>query len=197
VNRLECLQVLEPLLGPTDLVITALGATTAAWFSLRPNDERTFAKSGMGGDVPMGTGLALALPHRRVVVLDNDGSQLSVLGSLATLGNVRPPNLRVFVFDNEGYEETGGQPSATRGRTDLAAVARAVGIDGAVCVTTLTSFEAAARRALANDGLGYVVAKIELGPGRAFGGGPNRYEQATRFIRGIEASEGVRILGGG
>ena len=50
------------------------------------------------------------------------------LGSLATIGLQRPPNLAVIVFDNGVYGETGGQPSHTQKGADLVGVARACGI---------------------------------------------------------------------
>ena len=50
------------------------------------------------------------------------------LGSLATIGVQRPPNLAVIVFDNGVYGETGVQPSHTQSGVDLVGVARACGI---------------------------------------------------------------------
>ena len=69
----------------------------------------------------MGIGLALVLPHRKVIVLESDGSHLLSLYNLPTLGNLNVPNLAVFVFDNEVYSGTRiSEPSATAGKTDLA-----------------------------------------------------------------------------
>jgi thiamine pyrophosphate-dependent acetolactate synthase large subunit-like protein len=195
MKRLECMRMVAELLRDDDLLVTALGGTTDEWFSLRAT-ENIYANSCMGANVPLAVGLALALPHRRVVLLDSDGCQLMTMGALATLGNVRPPNLRVFVFDNGAYGYTGGQATATSGRADLAGVARAVGVENAETVHDLGSFEAAARRAFAEDGLAYVVAKVELIAGPFAGGGPIRHEQATRFMRYVERTEGVRLLGG-
>ena len=50
------------------------------------------------------------------------------LGSLATIGVQRPPNLAIIVFDNAVYGETGGQPSHTKNGADLVGMARACGI---------------------------------------------------------------------
>ncbi len=195
MKRVECMRVLAELVHGDDLLVTALGGTTDEWFSIRPA-ENTYANSCMGANVPVAIGLALALPHRRVILLDSDGCQLMTMGALATLGNVRPPNLRVFVFDNGGYGYTGGQATATSGRTDLAGVARAVGVENAETVHDLASFEAAARRGFATESLAYVVAKVELIPGPFAGGGPIRHEQATQFMHYIERTEGVTLLGG-
>ena len=50
------------------------------------------------------------------------------LGSLATIGLLKPPNLVVVVMDNEEYATTGGQATPTAHGADLAAAARAMGI---------------------------------------------------------------------
>jgi thiamine pyrophosphate-dependent acetolactate synthase large subunit-like protein len=199
MQRMECLERLAELVEPDDLIVTALGGTSAEWHRLRQTDSH-YANSCMGANVGLSTGLALALPHRRVVLLDTDGCQLMTMGALATLGNVQPPNLRIFVFDNGGYGYTGGQASATRGRTDLAAVARSVGVEQSLTVHDLEGFEAAARRALSEPGLHYVVAKIDLvaGPGPRDGfRPPTRHEQTTRFMRYVERTEGVQLIAAG
>ena len=199
MKRIECLQLLAELVQPDDLIVTALGGTSAEWHRLRQTDTH-YANSCMGANVPLATGLALALPHRRVILLDTDGCQLMTMGALATLGNVQPPNLRIFVFDNGGYGYTGGQATATQGRTDLAGVARAVGVENSTTVHDLAGFEAAARRALSEPGLSYVVAKIELvaGPGPRDGfRPPTRHEQTTRFMRYVERTENVQLIAAG
>jgi thiamine pyrophosphate-dependent acetolactate synthase large subunit-like protein len=82
----------------------------------------------MGGAAMIGLGLALARPDRRVAVITGDGEMLMGLGALATIGNKRPSNLAVIVFDNGVYGETGMQPSHTQNGVDLIRVAGACGI---------------------------------------------------------------------
>ena len=84
----------------------------------------------MGLASSIGLGLALARPDLRVFVVDGDGSLLMNLGSLATIGWTRPPNLVLIVWDNGEYGTTGGQDTATAHGADLEAAARAMGIDG-------------------------------------------------------------------
>ena len=63
-------------------------------------------------------------------MLESDGSVLLSLFNLPTLGNLNLSNLTVFVFDNEVYSgSTMSEPTATAGKTDLAAIARASGIE--------------------------------------------------------------------
>jgi thiamine pyrophosphate-dependent acetolactate synthase large subunit-like protein len=113
--------------GDVLLVVPGLGSTT--WdLAAAGDDPRNFYMWGaMGGTARIGLGLALAQSDKRVAVITGDGEMLMGLGSLATIGVQRPPNLAVIVFDNAAYGETGGQPSHTQGGVDLVAVARASG----------------------------------------------------------------------
>jgi thiamine pyrophosphate-dependent acetolactate synthase large subunit-like protein len=110
------------------LVVPGLGSTT--WdLAAAGDDPRNFYLWGaMGGAAMIGLGLALAQPARRVAVITGDGEMLMGLGSLATIGSRRPPNLAIIVFDNGVYGETGMQPSHTQSGVDLIGVARACGI---------------------------------------------------------------------
>ena len=72
----------------------------------------------------------------RVFVLDGDGSLLMNLGSLATIGLLRPANLVLVVMDNEEYATTGGQQTPTAHGADLEAAARAMGIARTATVRT-------------------------------------------------------------
>jgi thiamine pyrophosphate-dependent acetolactate synthase large subunit-like protein len=110
------------------LVVPGLGSTT--WdLAAAGDDPRNFYLWGaMGGAAMIGLGLALAQPDRRVAVITGDGEMLMGLGALATIGNKRPPNLAVIVFDNGVYGETGMQPSHTQNGVDLIRIAGACGI---------------------------------------------------------------------
>ena len=114
------------------LVVTGLGSCT--WdLSAAGDDPRNFCFLGaMGQAGPFAFGLAMARPENRVVLVTGDGELLMGLGVLATIANRAPANLAILVMDNESYVETGGQPTATAGRTDLEAIARAAGI-GTTC----------------------------------------------------------------
>jgi thiamine pyrophosphate-dependent acetolactate synthase large subunit-like protein len=148
----------------------------------------------MGIGSPAGLGLALALPHRRVVVLDGDGSMLLNLGVLATLGNLKPPNLTIFVMDNECYESIGGFPTATAGGVDLAAMAKGAGVKNATTTRTAEEFKTAAERALSDTAFHFIVAKVEKGTKRLPPIYMDGIEEAYHFLRHIEESEGIHII---
>lgn len=65
----------------------------------------------MGLASSIGLGVALKKKTTRVFVFDGDGNILMNLGSLVTIGSLRPKNLVHVVFDNSIHESTGGQPT--------------------------------------------------------------------------------------
>jgi thiamine pyrophosphate-dependent acetolactate synthase large subunit-like protein len=109
-------------------VIPGLGSCTWDVAAAGDHPLNFYMWGAMGGTAMIGLGLALAQPDKRVAVITGDGEMLMGMGSLATIGVQRPPNLAVIVFDNAVYGETGGQPSHTQSGIDLVAVARASGI---------------------------------------------------------------------
>ena len=123
------------------LVVAGLGAS--AWdVTAAGDDPLNFPLWGaMGGAVPLGLGLALAQPSRRVLVITGDGEMLMGLGSLATVATQRPPNLAIVVLDNERYGETGMQLTHTAGGVDLGAIAAASGIPICNTVSDKKSFK--------------------------------------------------------
>jgi len=110
-------------------IITGLGSATWDVASVGDHDRNFYLWGAMGGAAMVGLGLALARPDLRTAVVTGDGEMLMGLGSLATVGVQRPANLAIIVLDNGVYGETGMQPSHTRHAVDLAATARACGID--------------------------------------------------------------------
>ncbi len=125
------------LLGSGEDLLAVLGLGGTVWDAMAAGDRDLsfYMWGGMGLATATGLGLALAQPRRRVLVLTGDGEMLMGLGSLATVGRKMPSNLAVVVMDNELYGETGGQPSHTSERCDLAGIARAAGINDSRIVT--------------------------------------------------------------
>src|SRR5215471_6776022 len=109
------------------LLVTGLGSTTWDAASVADDDRNFYLWGAMGAAAMVGLGLAIARSDRRVLVVTGDGEMLMGLGSLATIGVQRPPNLAIAVFDNEHYAETGMQASHTAERVDLVAIANACG----------------------------------------------------------------------
>jgi len=192
MRRYECLEALAPKISD-ELVISNVARTSFEWHMLCPREGNLYTMA-MGMVTPVAHGLALVLPHRRVIALDGDGGMLLNLGALPTIGNTAPANLVSIVFDNASYASTGGLPTATSGRTDLAGIGRAAGISGSRTVTTVEEFSAAVDQAFDDPGPWLIVARVvnEKPPvePKLMDGRENKY----RFVRYVEQTEGITIL---
>jgi thiamine pyrophosphate-dependent acetolactate synthase large subunit-like protein len=158
--RYECLELLAAEI--TDqLVVTSQSGQRIEWSHLSKH-EGNLLVGMMGCAIGVGMGLALALPHRKVIVLDSDGSVLLSLFNLATLGNLRPKNLAIYVFDNGVYSGSRiSYPTATAGNTDLAAMAHGAGIKNAQTLRDVEEFKHKGVEALTRDELAFFVCKVE------------------------------------
>jgi thiamine pyrophosphate-dependent acetolactate synthase large subunit-like protein len=133
------------------LVVTGLGSTTYDAASVADDERNFYLWGAMGGAAMVGLGLAIARSDRPVLVVTGDGDTLMGLGSLATVGVQRPPNLAIAVFDNGRYAETGMQPSHTDSAVDLVGVARACGIDAVFDIADEAALAEFARRIQRKD----------------------------------------------
>ena len=197
MKRYELLKELAKLVTDQDLVVTSIGGVKPEWYSLMPGNGTMFADL-LGCATPFSLGVALNLPHRRVIALDTDGGMLFNLGALCTVGKESPPNLTIIVLDNERYEGVVGcPPTHTSGRVDLEGMASAAGIPCTATAKTIEDFVQSAATMMSDNKTGLMVAKIE--PGVFKGIPPERAKESDgiedkyRFLRHIEQLEKISI----
>lgn len=133
-----------------DPILATTGYLSRSLYAAGDRPEQFYLQGSMGHVTAVALGVALHHPHRTVVVLDGDGAALMHLGALAVVGGTAPPNLVHVVFDNGGYESTGGQPAP--GRVDFAAVAAGCGYRTALTVDDESGLRAGVTQALAAPG---------------------------------------------
>ena len=143
------------------LVVCGLGSPTYDVAAVSPSTRNFYLWGAMGGAAMMGLGLALAKPGLNVIVVTGDGEALMGIGSLATIGAIKPPNLSIVVLDNEHYGETGMQQSHTGTGMDLCAVALACGLKHASRVTTEEELQSIARDFRQSGSVGFVQVKVD------------------------------------
>ncbi len=114
-----------------DILRVVSGLGTSTWDLMSAGDDtRNFGFIGaMGQALAFSLGLSIAQPNKKILLFTGDGDMLMSLGTMATIANHPMSNLTVLVMDNESYVETGGQPTATAGKTDLELVAKGAGIE--------------------------------------------------------------------
>ncbi|MEU5841901.1 thiamine pyrophosphate-dependent enzyme [Rhodococcus sp. NPDC047139] len=197
MTRFECMQALAARLE-NELVILSLGASVDEWYNAAPHmREASLFQQQLGCVTPQAFGLAVGLPHRRIISLDTDGGMLFNLGILATLANEQPRNLFTVVWDNECYQSIGGPPTHTaKGKVDIAAIARGAGIEKAYTAETLEEFDKHCVAGLSADEPYVLVAKVSsvVQPGIKRKHSDGR-EDKYIFVRHVEATEGITIMG--
>lgn len=119
--RKEAIEVVaKPL--KNQVVVAANGYISRDLFEVTDRSLNFYMIGSMGLASSIGLGLALKNPKKRIYVFDGDGNILMNLGSLVTIGSLKPKNLVHFVFDNGVHESTGGQPTNSNNvRIDLLA----------------------------------------------------------------------------
>src|SRR5215207_330000 len=162
MQRFEATRVAVELAGDAPIV----GGVGNSSFDLaafdRPANFYMWNSMGMASSIALG--LALARPDLRVVVLDGDGSILMNLGSLATERSVGVENLIHVIWDNGGWEITGGQPAGSPFGVDLEAVARGCGFARTATVATVDQFQSVFADAVADTRNAWaIVARVEPG----------------------------------
>lgn len=195
MKRHECLKEIADAVGDA-LVVVCVGGASSEWNAYHPGDGNLRCWT-LGLTSSIALGMALGLPHRKVIVIESDGSVLLSLFNLPTLGALNPDNLVVFVFDNEKYSGSRiSRPSATAAKTDLAAIARDAGIERAVMVRDLDAFRREMTAALGGPGLRFVVAKVEesLEHRQVQRSDMDLTENKYRFVRYVERTEGKPVF---
>ena len=142
-----------------ELVVVCNGLPSREAYALRDRPENFYMIGSMGVAPAIGLGVALAQPSRRVVVLDGDGNVLMGMGSLATLGALKPKNFFHIVFDNEVYGSTGNQPTISQS-VRLEQVARAAGYRQVERVRDLDDLVYEAKAMLKQDGPSFLLVKV-------------------------------------
>jgi thiamine pyrophosphate-dependent acetolactate synthase large subunit-like protein len=195
MKRIDVIRAMAEFITKEDLLVTSIGATNDDWWNYQPADN-TFYCTILGSISTTALGMAISLPHRRIIAIESDGSVLMNTGAMCTLGAERPPNLTVVVMDNGIYENIGGPPTLTSRNTDLAKMAAGAGCLNAVTAHSVSEFRSSLAQVLDDGEMGYIVAKIE--PGRHRWKPEERkpgdgIEDKYRFIRYVEKLEGIEI----
>ena len=92
-------------------IISANGFISRDLFETGNKPSNFYMIGSMGLASSIALGVAIKNPKKKIFVFDGDGNILMNLGSLATIGVLKPNNLVHVVFDNSIHESTGGQPT--------------------------------------------------------------------------------------
>jgi sulfopyruvate decarboxylase subunit beta len=108
--RKEAVKIIADNVGKNPIV-SANGFMSRDLFEVSDKESNFYMIGSMGLASSIGLGIAIKNPKKRIFVFDGDGNILMNLGSLVTIGSIKPKNLVHIVFDNNSHESTGGQPT--------------------------------------------------------------------------------------
>lgn len=161
MKRDACFRLLARLL-PDDIVVSTY-SSAFEWLAIRPHPLNYVAVGAMGLASSHALGLALAMPQRRIVVLDGDGSLLMNLGTLVTIAAAAPRNLVHFVSRNGSYEANGGHPIPAQQVLDFAGIAKNAGYRRTASFSELSAFSDSVAALLDGPGPTFVELQLEAG----------------------------------
>lgn len=192
MKRYDCLKLVSAAVDDA-LVVSSAGAMTLEWNSLHPS-AGNFRVRTLGLCSSIALGMALGLPHRRIIALDGDGSLLMNLCSLPTMARMKPKNLLHIVFDNEVYEASGSKVTATGAGTDLVGMAAAAGIKHAGWARSTEEFRTLLGAAMQRNELSFIGAKVSTERVKVAPFPIDEVENKYRFVRHVETTEKIEIF---
>ena len=188
VRFLDRKQAVPAIVGdPSDLLIVCGLAGASKDIAHLTNDgDNIFTMAGaMGGATAMGLGLALSRPDKRVLVVTGDGELLMNVGTLATVGIMKPANLSILCVDNGHYGETGYQESHTQRGVDLEVIAQGSAIPVTRTVTTEDQIAEAAQVLRNSNASSFVLLRVSTEPPPAVKRSMDASERKTAFRRAL------------
>lgn len=108
------------------VVVATTGYTGRELYSIADRANHLYMVGSMGCASSFSLGLSLAIPGKRVIVVDGDGAALMRMGNIATVGAYGGKNIQHLLLDNGMHESTGGQATVS-GAVSFAGVARSCG----------------------------------------------------------------------
>ena len=194
MQRYDYLKAIAP--HAEDALAVCTGWAAREWWALRPGEGNLKTRT-LGLVSSIAAGLAIALPHRKVIAIDGDGAFLMNLCGLPTIALQNPGNLIHLLFDNEIYEASGGTATASR-NSDAVALALGAGYKHAIWVNKPEEFCREFTYAWERDELTLLAAKVDSGQPKGL---PSlkldEIENKYRFMRYLEATEQKAILNPG
>jgi thiamine pyrophosphate-dependent acetolactate synthase large subunit-like protein len=161
MNRSALTERLTARLKRGEAVIGGIGNNNFDLWASGQRPENFYMLGSMGLAAPIGLGVAIAQPDRKVFALDGDGSLLMHLGALGTVAASGVRNLAIVAWDNGLYQITGSQETLTARGTDLVTIAQGAGIEKSEWVRDEDHFDALVDRTLNEDGPWFFGVRID------------------------------------
>jgi thiamine pyrophosphate-dependent acetolactate synthase large subunit-like protein len=148
-----------------DQIISANGFISRDLFTTIDKASNFYMIGSMGLASSIGLGVALKNPKKKIFVFDGDGNILINLGSLTTIGSLKPKNLVHVIFDNSVHESTGSQPTNSN-FVNIEKIAKACNYNYTFTVRTRNNFLKILQKIKKLKGPIMIVVKIQRSNGK-------------------------------
>ena len=119
MSREESLEIILNQLPNNNIIVSTTGKTSREIYEIRektgePHFKDFLTVGSMGHCSSIALGIAIAKPDREVICIDGDGSIIMHMGSLSTVGKLKPKNFYHILINNQVHESVGGQETSAR-----------------------------------------------------------------------------------
>tara|TARA_Y100001970_G_scaffold15871_1_gene17834 strand:+ start:18110 stop:19240 length:1131 start_codon:yes stop_codon:yes gene_type:complete len=167
IKREEALKIILEKLGDDAIIISTTGKTSREIFEIRKTNGKSHNQDfltvgSMGHCSSIALGIALAKPNRKIFCIDGDGAMLMHLGSLATIGKIKPNNFYHILLNNEAHESVGGQETAAK-NIDLSKIVDAIGTSKIFFADTLDELNERTSEFINSNGPSFLEVRTKVG----------------------------------
>jgi len=165
MKRDKAIETIITTVSPSAIVVSTTGLISREIFERYDSERNVYVPGSMGLASSIGLGIAVSRQDRQVVVVDGDSSLLMNMGSIVTIGKMKPDNLLHIVIDNGAYGSCSEEPSMS----DSAHMEKMARVVGYKFVRMVASHKGLKHAILSfGSGPGFILAKIGLGGRRNF-----------------------------
>jgi len=150
-----------------DPIISTTGKASRELFEARvannESHEHDFLTVGsMGHSSSIALGVAINKPNKKAWCIDGDGAVIMHMGSLATMGSVKPSNLVHILINNTSHESVGGMPTVSN-IINYTELAKACGYQKVVSVDNYEDLDKELNKAKIDNKLTLIECKCSIG----------------------------------
>ena len=119
MNREKVLDIMLRQFPENVIIVSTTGKTSREIFEIRERNGEPHYKDflmvgSMGHCSSIALGIAISNPERKVLCIDGDGALIMHMGSLSTVGKLKPKNFYHILINNQVHESVGGQATSAR-----------------------------------------------------------------------------------
>lgn len=150
-----------------DPIISTTGKASRELFEARELNKQShkydfLTVGSMGHSSSIALGVAINAPNKKIWCIDGDGAVIMHMGSLATMGSIKPNNLVHILINNTAHESVGGMPTVSN-TLDFVSIAKACGYENAISVDNYLDLDKELKKVKQANVLSFIEVKCSIG----------------------------------